>query len=203
MDPTAVFFYDDSVAQNRKLWLGGGDGVIRSFDPARADDDGAAISSRVKFTPVRADGVQYNTRINRIATVLDADSDPVSVRLYAAESPEEAVKLTTPVWSYKASPVDRYSIPRISGNTLVLEIKNDAFSALWTTGTVYAVGDQVTASDEKPYTSLTAHTSTTGGAHDTPPGNTTDWVLSSFYSWATESVSLTIDQTGRTRHRRI
>jgi hypothetical protein len=97
----------------------------------------------------------------------------------------------------------RYSIPRIQGNSLLLEMKNDSFSTAWVTGTNYVVGSQVVASDGLPYVSLTVHTSTTGGSHPTPPGNTTDWVVTTFRTWALESANVVLDLTGRTRHGRI
>lgn len=102
-----------------------------------------------------------------------------------------------------ASAIARYSVPRVGGNSLLFEFKNDSFSAAWASGHAYAIGDQVVATDGLPYVALTAHTSTTGGAHPTPPGNTTDWVLSTFRSWALETIAIMSDVTGRTRHGRI
>jgi hypothetical protein len=201
--PTATLFFDSNALNDRTLLLGGQDGYVRKISATAKTDDGTTILSRVKFAPITPGSVHQNARLNRVITVLESSSDPVTMRIFAAQSPEEVVAATTPAWSYPVSAVNRYSIPRVAGNSLLFELKNDSFSALWATGTVYAVGAQVVASDGNPYVALTAHTSTTGGAHPTPPGNTTDWVLSSFRTWAVESVSAAIDLTGRTRHGRL
>jgi hypothetical protein len=203
--PTAVLAFDADAQNDRAFLLGGQDGYVRQVDASSKTDDGVTILSRIKFGPMTPGSVHQSFRVNRVTTLLDQDSDPVSVRVYAEESPEEAVKSTTIAWSHLFSPVDRYSIPRISGNTLLLEFVNDSFSAAWATGTDYIVGSQVVASDGNPYVSLTVHTSTDSGTdlHPTPPGNTTDWVLSSFRSWALETVAVIADVTGRTKHRRI
>ena len=121
------------------------------------------------FGPQTAGSVHKNSRINRITTILDQASDPVTINLYAAQSPQEVIQAPNVAFSYQASPVDRYAIPRVQGNSLLLEIVNDSFRHVWATGTAYIVGSQVVASDGNPYVSLTTHTSTTGGAHDTPP----------------------------------
>jgi hypothetical protein len=201
--PTAVLLFDADTLNDRAILLGGRDGYVRKINPATKTDDGTTILSRVKFGPLTPGSVHRNARISRIITVLESTSDPVSLRVFSAQSPEEVVAATTPAWSMLVSPIARYSVPRIGGNSALIELKNDSFSAVWVTGHVYAVGDQVVASDGNPYVSLTAHTSTTAGSHDTPPGNTTDWVLSSFRSWAVESVSVVNEVTGQTRHGRI
>jgi hypothetical protein len=201
--PTCALIFDADSPNDRTVLLGGWDGYIRQNDSSVTSDDGTTILSRVKFAPQTPGGTHQDARISRITTVLESTSDPVSVRLYAAQSPEEVVLAATPAWSYLASPTNRYSVPRIRGNSLLLELKNDSFSAVWVTGHNYNVGDQVVAADGNPYVSLTDHTSTTGGAHDTPPGNTTDWVLAAFRTWAVESVDTAVELAGRTRHGRL
>jgi hypothetical protein len=201
--PTAVLLFDADAPNDRAILLGGQDGYVRAISATAKTDDGTTILSRVKFGPMTPGGIHQNMRVNRVTTILESSSDPVALRVFAAQSPEEVVAQTTPAWSYLVTPISRYSMPRIGGNSLLFELKNDSFSAVWATGTVYAVGAQVVASDGLPYVALTAHTSTTGGAHPTPPGNTTDWVVSVFRTWALESVSAVMDVTGRTRHGRL
>jgi hypothetical protein len=201
--PTATLVFQSPTSTARADLLGGQDGYVREISATAKTDDGTTILSRVKFAPTTPGDVHQNSRISRITTVLESTSDPVRVSLYAAQSPEEVVAATTPAWSYMVTPQVRYSIPRIQGNSLLLEMKNDSFSTAWVTGTNYVVGSQVVASDGLPYVSLTVHTSTTGGSHPTPPGNTTDWVVTTFRTWALESANVVLDLTGRTRHGRI
>jgi len=200
--PTAVLNFDANAPDDQALLLGGQDGYIRKLDATKNDDDGTTILSRVKFGPITPGGVHVNARLNRITTVLSASSSPVSLRIFAAQSPEEGVASATPAWVMEVSPQARYSVPRVGGNSLLFELKNDSFSTAWVTGTVYAVGSQVVVSGI-PYVCIVAHTSTTGGAHPTPPGNTTDWTATTFRTWALEGVSAILDVTGRTRHGRI
>lgn len=201
--PTSVLIFDADVPNDRTVLLGGWDSYIRQTDRVAKTDDGTTILSRVKFGPMTPGGIHQNARLSRVITVLESSSDPVSLRIYAAQSPEEVVAATVPAWSYIASAINRYSIPRISGNSLLFELKNDSFSTAWVTGTVYAVGAQVVAVDGNPYVCITAHTSTTGGTNPTPPGNATDWVLSAFRTWAVEGISGIMEVTGRTRHGRL
>jgi hypothetical protein len=201
--PTAVMVFDSNVPNDRAILLGGQDGYVRKEDLTTKTDDGTTIHSYVKFAPITPGGLQQNARLSRMTTILDSTSDPVTCKIYAAQSPQEVVADTTIAWAKEMSPQIRYAIPRVTGNSMLFELENNSFSATWTTGTAYAIGDQVVASDGNPYVSLTAHTSTTGGSHPTPPGNTTDWVLSSFRTWALESLSAVSELTGRTRHGRL
>jgi hypothetical protein len=201
--PSSIFVLTSPNSAARVDLLGGQDGAVRQIDATSKTDDGTTILSRVKFAPLSPGATDQDAMLSRVTTVLDSASDPVSVRVYAAQSPEEVVAATTPAWSYMASPTFRYSTPRVRGNSLLVEVKNDSFSLPWVMGHGYNIGDQVVASDGNPYVSLTIHTSTTGGSHPTPPGNTTDWVLSSFRSWALETIATHLDIVGRTRHGRI
>lgn len=203
--PTAVLAFDANAANDQALLLGGQDGYVRKIDAASKTDDGTTILSRVKFPPMTPGSVHLNARLSRVITVLESSSDPVALRIFAAQSPEEVVAATVPVWSYQVSATNRYGMPRIAGNSLMFELKNDSFSATWATGHAYAVGDQVVAADGVPYVAKTAHTSTTGGAHPSPTGggNTTDWTASAFRTWALESVNAILETAGRTRHGRI
>jgi hypothetical protein len=197
--------YDADAPGDRAVLLGGWDSYIRQEDATAKTDDGTTIVSRVKFAPITPGSSFQNARLNRVTTILGTTSDPVSLRVFAAQSPEEVVAATLPAWSYTATPQNRYSVPRIGGNSLLFELKNDSFSTAWVTGTDYVVGSQVVAWDGNPYVCLVAHTSTDSGddEHPTPPGNTADWVLAAFRTWALESLAATIDVTGRTRHGRM
>jgi hypothetical protein len=205
--PTAVLDFDANAPTDQAILLGGQDGYVRKIDATAKTDDGTTILSRVKFPPMTPGSVHLNARLSRVITVLESSSDPVSLRIFAAQSPEEVVAATTPAWAYGVTAVNRYSIPRVTGNSLMFELKNDSFSAAWASGHAYSIGDQVVAADGLPYVALTAHTSTSGGGggdtHPTPPGNVTDWAVSAFRTWALESVNAVIETSGRTRHGRL
>lgn len=205
LGPTAACIFDSNAPNDRAILLGGQDGYVREINPTAVSDDGTTILSRVKFGPMTPGNVHQNARLSRVITVLESSSNPVALRIFAAQSPEEVVAATVPAFSYQVSAVNRYATPRVGGNSLLFELKNDSFSAAWATGTAYVVGSQVVAADGVPYISRTIHTSTTGGAHPSPTGgaNPTDWTATTFRTWAVEGVSAVIETTGRTRHGRI
>jgi hypothetical protein len=130
-DPTSVLNFKATDSTARADLLGGFDGYVRQVDGASKSDDGTAIPSMVRLAPMTAGSTHQNSRINRITTVLDSASDPVTVNVYAAQSPEEVVNATTPAWSYTASPVNRYGVPRIQGNSILLEITQNANNTSW------------------------------------------------------------------------
>jgi hypothetical protein len=199
--PTAVLPFDANDPDDQALLLGGQDGYVRKIDATAKTDDGTTILSRVKFPPMTPGSVHLNARLSRVITVLESTSDPVSLRIFAAQSPEEVVAATTPAWAYGVTAVNRYSIPRVTGNSLMFELKNDSFSTAWVTGHGYVMGDQVVAPGGLPYVCLGIHTS---GVFATdlagPPAR---WVVSDFRTWALESVNAIIETSGRTRHGRL
>ena len=125
-DPTSVLNFKSADSTARADLLGGFDGYVRQVDATSSNDDGNPINSFVKLAPMTPGSTHQNSRINRITTVLDSTSDPVTVNVYAAQSPEEVVGATSPAWSYTASPTNRYGIPRIQGNSILLEIANNS-----------------------------------------------------------------------------
>jgi hypothetical protein len=198
-DPTSVLNFKSSNSVARADLLGSRDGYVRQVDNTSSSDDGNPIASMVRLAPMTAGSTHQNSRINRITTVLDSASDPVTVNVYAAQSPEEAVNATTPAWAYTVSPTNRYGVPRIQGNSILLEIANNAFQNVWQTATAYAIGATITGPDNLLYVCLLAHT---GGvfADDLAAG---DWVVSGGYTWSLESLNVVSAITGRTRHGRI
>ena len=201
--PTAVLDFDANAPTDQAILLGGQDGYVRKIDASSVTDDGTTILSRVKFPPISVGSVYANGRFSRLTTILGSSSSPVDLRVYAVQSPELVVAATTPVWARTITPLDRYAIPRINANSLMLELKNDSFSTAWMTGTDYVVGSQVVAADGVPYVSRTIHHSGAGHASPTAGGNPTDWTASTFRTWALESVSAILETTGRTRHGRL
>jgi hypothetical protein len=97
--PTAATVYQSPNSITRAILIGGQDGYIRQVDAATNTDDGVSIYSQVTFGPQTAGSVHKNSRINRITTVLDQTSDPVTINLYAAQSPQEVIQASVPAFS--------------------------------------------------------------------------------------------------------
>jgi hypothetical protein len=125
----------------------------------------------------------------------------VDLRVYAAQSPELVVAATTPVWARTIATLDRYAIPRLNANTLMVELIQSTTPSAWVTGTDYIIGSQVVAADGVLYVSRTIHHSGAGHISPTAGSNPTDWSVGR--TWALESVSAILETTGRTRHGRL
>jgi hypothetical protein len=199
--PTAVFDFDSNAPNDQAILLGGQDGYIRKIDATALTDDGTTILSRVKFAPISPAGPHANCRFDRITTILGSSSNPVDLRVYAAQSPELVVAATTPVWARTIATLDRYAIPRLNANTLMVELIQSTTPSAWVTGTDYIIGSQVVAADGVLYVSRTIHHSGAGHISPTAGSNPTDWSVGR--TWALESVSAILETTGRTRHGRL
>ena len=197
--PTAATVFQSPNSTTRAVLVGGQDGYIRQIDATANDDDGESIYSQVAWGPQNAGSVHKNSRINRLTTILDQTSDPVTVNLYAAQSPQEVVQVSDIAFSYQASPVNRYAIPRVQGNSLLLEIVNNSFRTAWLTSVTYTVGFTIVGPDSNPYICAKDHISGVF-ATDLTAG---DWTLSNFRTWALETIAVTRSIGGRTRHGRM
>jgi hypothetical protein len=93
--PAACVYYPDPSPANRRVLLGGYDGHVRYFDPLATSDDGTAIDSYVWIGPFQV-GPVTESKIMRIAAVLDAQSPNLNWGIYVGDTAEEA-KSSTPV----------------------------------------------------------------------------------------------------------
>jgi hypothetical protein len=81
----------------RAVFLGGVDGFVRNYDPDAKDDCGTAISSRVRFGPLRlstesgTDGVLAEIQVD-----LAEDSGDVDLEIHSSDTAEAASLSTSP-----------------------------------------------------------------------------------------------------------
>jgi hypothetical protein len=129
--PVSTLIYDADLPGDRVVLLGGWDSVVRQIDATATEDDGTLIESRVKFGPITPGGVHNNCKLNRIITRLGLGSDPVRLRVYAGNSPDSVVLETTPSWATSVTYASPYSMPRITGNTLLFELYNNEPNTRW------------------------------------------------------------------------
>lgn len=88
--PTAVAPFLADNPEDTTILLGGFDGYVREFDDAATDDDGTAIESFVRFSPIVPGDVFATGRLDDIHIVLDNDSGDVEFSLYTGFSVEQA-----------------------------------------------------------------------------------------------------------------
>lgn len=93
--PSCAITYNSLDPERRRVLLGGYDGVIRHFSDLAQSDSGTAIDSFVWIGPIFIDDVT-ETKLMRIASVLDKTSAAVTYEVYVGETVEEA-KASTPV----------------------------------------------------------------------------------------------------------
>lgn len=189
MNPRSVWGFDASKADDTALLIGGSDGYVRYFDPLAKNDDGTAINSYVQFTPISNGSTDIV--LDHADVVLDTETDSATFQVYTGTTPQVATGLR---FAKVLGPGRTHIIGRASDNTLLVKLGTTT-PAAWVTATAYAVGDRVLVGS-LVYGCLVAHTSTTGGAHPTPPGNTTDWLVGE--TWAYESGELQLSASGHT-----
>lgn len=133
--PTAACVLTGQGGADRRVLLGGWDGVLRSVDLRAVDDDGQAISSLVQFTPVQPFGMLAQAKLvslrfvwgeggpggfNATYNVLTGDDAVLAV----AAAPSATNTIT--VGGYQ--PLDR---TRSRGGSIVLQIQNNVAGATW------------------------------------------------------------------------
>lgn len=96
MGPSYLFAYNGPRVEDQALLFGCRDGYIRKIDDDAADDDGTAITSRVRFTPLISDDPNREIKLSEITPVLAANSGAVDLKVYAGQTAEQAATATTP-----------------------------------------------------------------------------------------------------------
>ena len=87
--PSASIYYSNADPGLRRVLLGGFDGHVRHFNRFAKNDDGTAIDDYVWIGPFLLDPIT-ETKITRIASVLDKASSVVGWSIHAGDTVEEA-----------------------------------------------------------------------------------------------------------------
>jgi len=128
--PTAVHVFDADDPGDRAALIGGFDSYIRFLDDDSSDDDGTVIASYVYFTPIMAAGNLANFRLIEITPILSADSDPVTLKVYAGKTAEQAIESTTPRFTRELQAGRNPSIRnRVNGNAMICRLENSSSTA--------------------------------------------------------------------------
>jgi hypothetical protein len=130
--PTAVLLYDADTFDDRAVYLGGFDSVIREFDRTADDDDGTAISSHVLFTPIIA-GDRSRAATTEITVNLAEGSDSNAVlEVFSAGTAEDAAAETTPKAAKTLSEGRNTPLTkRVSGNVIQVKISDTTNDSSW------------------------------------------------------------------------
>lgn len=127
--PAACAYYPDPSPANRRVLLGGYDGHIRYFDPLATSDDGAAIDSYVWIGPFQV-GPVTESKVMRIAAVLDAQSPNINWGIYVGDTAEEAKSSTPVVTGEWKSGRNLWKHVRARGQNIYVKIFSNTSTAL-------------------------------------------------------------------------
>lgn len=131
--PTAVAALTGQGGDDRKIVLGGWDGVLRNVDLSATDDDGSLISSLVQYTPAQPMGPLQQSKLISLRLVWGAA--PSFNATYGVRTGDDAlVAVTAPLAFTNTNTAGGYQSldrTRCRGGALVLEISNDVLDATW------------------------------------------------------------------------
>ncbi|MCC7147138.1 MAG: PD40 domain-containing protein [Phycisphaeraceae bacterium] len=135
MGPTAVCLFDGDDPDDRALFLGGRDSYIYKLDPVAKNDDGAAITSRLTFSPLQTNDDTMVT-FSRAVALLQKVSDNVKLRCFRGKTPEDAVLAaqagTSPLWVASLGGGRRHVVMRpAQAAALCLQLQKTAADASW------------------------------------------------------------------------
>jgi hypothetical protein len=201
LGPTAVWNFDADLPNDRAMLLGGFDSYIRQIPATiQKDDDGTVIHSYVRYAPKVYGGDTANARLSDLVPIMDTSSDQVSLRIFAGDSPESVAVSTVPQVSKVLRSGRNVNLrQRVTGNALLLELESVA--STWVTATYYAAGVQVMHGTDL-HTCLVPHTSGTF-ATDLASLYWTAVGVATTRSWAVESITGTVDISGKVRNKRL
>lgn len=91
-----MYAFDGLAIDDQAMLFGGRDGYIRKIDDDADDDDGIAITSRVRFAPLIAPDHDAEVVSGAVYPVLAKDSGPVDLKIYTGQTAEECVTATNP-----------------------------------------------------------------------------------------------------------
>ncbi len=130
MGPSAVHYFPADDPDDRAVLLGGYDSYIRRALRTTTSDDGTVIGSYVDFTPIIGAGDLAQVRLIELAPILGADSDDVTLKVYAGDSAEAVVGAATPLFTRTLVGGRNGSVRnRIVGNALRIRLQNEAAAA--------------------------------------------------------------------------
>ncbi len=89
IEPTAACVFDGDLPEDRTLWIGGADGVVRRWDRSAVTDDGVNIDSYVTMFPVgpKLDGREY--RFRRLSCVLSKNEGGATFEGFASQAQDD------------------------------------------------------------------------------------------------------------------
>ena len=128
--PTASVYYPDPEPGRRRVLMGGFDGHVRYFDAAATSDDGTTIDSHVWIGPFEI-GRVTETKVMRMAAVLDAQSPDVEWGIYVGDTAEEAKSSEAVASGSWKKGRNLWKHVRARGHNIFVKLSSNAVSTPW------------------------------------------------------------------------
>ena len=129
--PSSAMTFNSLDPSSRRVLLGGYDGVIRYFSQLALQDNNATpIDSHVWIGPIFIDNVT-ETKLMRIAGILDKDSSSVSYEVYVGDTADEAIAsspVITSEWSKGRNP---WQYSRARGHSIFVKLSSNIAAVPW------------------------------------------------------------------------
>ena len=90
--PTSMLYLNARRASDRKLLFGCQDGYVRTWDEGNTGDDGETIESVVMIGPITSPNVKAKVKIREMSVDVGADTDSVTVGVFAKDAASQVVK---------------------------------------------------------------------------------------------------------------
>ena len=128
--PSYSMYYSSPITGSRSVLMGGFDGHIRKFSKEATSDAGVDIDSYVWLGPIFGDNVN-ETKLMRIASILDEQSSIISYEVYVGDTVESA-KASSPVitstWNSGRNP---WKYNRARGSFIFVKVYQSSTAAPW------------------------------------------------------------------------
>lgn len=133
-NPLAAAVLDGNDPNDRRLLIGGWDGIVRMLDPTAVDDDGTPISSAVVIGPILTQE-QDEMLLKDVQAVLAVNSNPVTFETFVGDTAEQALASVSTVTGTWAAARNNTSPIRRSGHAIYLKL---SCAAVWAMETIRA-----------------------------------------------------------------
>lgn len=133
LGPTAVHLFQSVQASKRGMLLGGFDGYLRHFDTTATSDDGTAINSYCKFTPLTPGSVFAAVRLDDIHIIMGKGSGATTFNMFAGSTVADARVATAPRFSRLLDAGGRTNAfrERIAQSAFIPEIAQTSATLTW------------------------------------------------------------------------
>jgi hypothetical protein len=128
--PSAIHDFRSATPENRRIFMGGFDGHIRSFSDTAKTDDGQLINSHVWLGPITG-GSMREAKLVELVSVMDEQSPDVNYEIYSADTVEGA-KSGSPVYSstWSAGLSDSRRL-RVRGSAMFIKVYDNTENLPW------------------------------------------------------------------------